>query len=159
MFLVGSLLSGIVAYILGAGVVQAAIKQLRGQTPVVGDIFSGLSKAVPLGIAGVVVSLGVNIGAMFCVVPGVLFGALSLLTMPLITDQNMQPMDALKKSIETLKGDMWSVLGYYLVFSIIASLGGALCGVGALFTMPLLPLGIALLYRDFFPDASPESGR
>jgi uncharacterized membrane protein len=158
LILIGSLVYSAVAYILMGGFIQAAIKQLRGQPPAVGDLFLGLSKAVPLGIAGLLVSLGVMIGQIFFILPGLLFAGLALLTMPFIMEQNMQPVDAIKKSIETLKEDMWPALGYILVLGIIASLGVFGCGIGVLLTWPLQPLGIALLYRDYCPEAFRESG-
>jgi uncharacterized membrane protein len=159
LLLIGSIAYSVIAYIFMGGFTQAAIKQLRGQQPAVSDLFLGLSKAVPLGIAGLLVSLGTMIGEMFFILPGLIFMGLSLLTMPFIMEQNMQPVDAIKKSIETLKADMWPALGYYLVFAIVASLGALACGIGMLFTLPLMPLGIALLYRDYCPESFRESGR
>ena len=134
------------------GMVLMAIKQLRGQAIQAADIFAGFSQFGPLAIAGVLYGLGTQIGVIFCIVPGLLLAGLWMLTVPLIVDQNLDAITAMKTSLATLKSQMWPALGLYFVLSLVAGLGSFACLIGAIVTMPLLPLGLALIYKDFYPE-------
>lgn len=134
------------------GMVLMALKQLRGQTISPGDVFSGFAQFGPLAIAGILYGFGVQIGALFCLVPGLLLAGLWMLTIPLIVDQNLAPIEALKASLEKLKPQMWPALGLYFVLSLVAGLGSFACLIGVIFTMPLMPLGLVLIYKDFYPE-------
>ena len=134
------------------GMVLMAIRQLRGETIAPGDVFSGFARFGPLALAGILYGLGVQIGSLLCFVPGLLLAGLWLLTVPLIVDQGLDAVGALKTSLETLKPQMWSALGVYFVLALVAGLGTLACGIGGLFTAPLLPIGIALIYKDFYPE-------
>jgi uncharacterized membrane protein len=134
------------------GLVLMAIKQLRGQSIQPGDVFSGFAQFGPLAVAGLLYGLGVTFGSMLCLVPGLLLAGLWMLTVPLIVDQNMSAVDALKASLARLQPQMWSALGLYFVLALVAGLGSLACGIGGLFTAPLLPIGIALIYKDFYPE-------
>ena len=134
------------------GMVLMAIKQLRGQSIAPADVFAGFAQFGPLALAGILYGLGVQIGSLFCLVPGLLLAGLWMLTVPLIVDQGLDAITALKTSMKTLQPQMWPALGLYFVLSLVAGLGSFACLVGVIFTMPLLPLGIALLYKDFYPE-------
>jgi len=48
-----------------------------------------------------------------------------------------------------VKGDLWMATGLYFLTSLVAGLGAIACGIGMIFTLPLLPLTFAIVYRDF----------
>ncbi len=142
----------ILQFVFLGGLVKMAIRQLRGETIAPADIFSGFQQFAPLALAGLLYTLGVQIGTVFCIVPGLLLAGLWMLTVPLIVDQNLDPVAALTASMKALQPQMWMALLLYFVLSFVAGIGILVCGVGMLFTYPLLPIGTALLYRDFFPE-------
>ncbi len=142
----------ILQFVFLGGMVKMAIRQLRGETIAPADIFSGFQQFAPLALAGLLYTLGTQIGMVFCLLPGLLLAGLWMLTVPLIVDQNLDPIAALTASMKALQPQMWMALGLYFVLSLVAGIGALLCGFGMIFTYPLLPIGTALLYRDFFPE-------
>ena len=141
------------AYLMG-GMYHMALKQLRGEPIAVSDVFSCGNLIAPLIIASLLVSLGTSFGAIFCLLPGMLLGALWMLTNPLIVDKGLGAVEAMQASFNAIKPVMWSALGYMIVLSLASCLGMIGCGIGVLFTLPLFPLGMAIVYRDFFPERS-----
>jgi len=106
--------------------------------------------ALPLIGASILIGIGTQIGAMLCIIPGLILAGLWMLTLPLIVDKKMGVIEAMSASFNALKSDMLTATLFYLVLSLVAAIGALLCGVGALFTYPLFPLAIAIVYRDFF---------
>lgn len=145
-------------YFFLSGMSKMALKQMRGEQIAVGDMFSPRAGLPAALVAGFLCALGITFGSYLCLVPGLLLGGLWMFVAPILAEQEIDGIGAMRKSFNLLKPDMWNALGVYFVLSLVAGLGGLLCGVGALFTYPLLPISLALLYRDFFPDeATPET--
>lgn len=142
----------VIQFVLMGGMVKMALNQIRGLPISAGDIFKGFEHFVPLALGGLLYSLGIQIGAIFCIIPGLLLAGLWMLTVPLIVDQNMDAVTALTTSLKTLQPHMWSALGVYLVLGLVAGLGSLLCGIGMIITYPFLPIGVALVYKDFYPE-------
>jgi uncharacterized membrane protein len=142
----------ILQFVFLGGMVKMAIRQLRGEAIAAGDVFSGFRQFAPLALAGLLYTLGVQMGTIFCILPGLLLAGLWMLTVPFIVDQNLDPIAALTASMKALQPQMWMALCLYFVLSLVAGIGALLCGIGMIFTYPLLPIGTALLYRDFFPE-------
>jgi hypothetical protein len=136
--------------VLSGGMYRMAIKQVRGETPVVGDVFSAVDVFPSLLGVMILTAIGTGLGAMLCVVPGLLVGGMLMFALPLVVDKRMGAMEAVSTSWEALKPEMVMAAVFLIVIQLVAGLGAILCGVGALFTAPLAPLSIALLYRDFF---------
>lgn len=136
--------------VFGGGLFRMAIKQVRGEAIAVGDIFTVTDVLPNLLVAAILTGLATAIASLFCVIPGFVVGGLLMLTIPLVVDRRMAAMDAMKASWDALKGDVVMATVFYLVVSIIAQLGAIACYVGLLFTLPLMPLSIAIVYRDFF---------
>jgi uncharacterized RDD family membrane protein YckC len=135
------------AWLMG-GLYRTAFKQLRGEQIVVGDLFSGgqyfgrmLGAMILIGIFG-------SIGAVFCIIPGLIVYGLTMLTYPLIVEGGRGTIDAIRDSIEVTKRDWAMFTLFWLAVALLASLGALACGVGVLATMPLLFLTHALAYRD-----------
>jgi hypothetical protein len=145
-----SLISGVFTYALTGGLFKMAIRQSRGETIQVGDIFGALDRALPLIGAYLLTTILIYVGMLFCVLPGLILAGLFMFVVPLIVDQNMGVIRAIETSFNTLKSDWLMAALFYLVIAIVAGLGAIACGIGLLFTVPLFFLGIALVYRDFF---------
>ena len=144
------------AYFMG-GLYRMALKQVRGGTVAVGDLFSAGDSVGPLIATALLTALVTGIGAMFCYLPGIIAAGLLMLAFLIVLDQRVGAVEAMKRSWNTLKADLWMATAYYFVITLLASLGAYVCGVGMLFSFPLLFLGTALVYRDFFDDGT-EAG-
>jgi hypothetical protein len=133
---------------LSGGIYQAGFKQLRGEPISVGDLFSGGPYFARMLGAIVIIAVLAGIGALLCLVPGLIVYGLTLLTFPIIVASGKGTIDAIKTSIEVTKQDWLMFTLFAIVLYAIASLGVLACGVGILATMPILFLSQVLAYRD-----------
>lgn len=137
--------------IISGGLYRMAIKQIRGEAIAIGDMFSVTDVLPALVVAALVVGVAVSIGNMLCYIPGFIAGGLLMFAVPFAVDYRGSGMEAVSGSFSALSGQWLMATLFYLVVTIIGSIGGLACGVGLLVTMPLMILSIALLYNDFFP--------
>jgi uncharacterized membrane protein len=144
-----SLVYGLVLYVYTAGLVAMALKQVRGEEISAAD---GLLvfKSLPNLLVGVLLSgLAVLVGAMFCIVPGLIINGLLMLTIPLIIDRKLSPVAAMQASWDTVKSDMWTATGLMFVLYLLYSISTNFV-IGVVVGAPIYALGIAIVYRDFF---------
>lgn len=134
---------------LTAGLYRMAVRQVRGERIGALDLFHAGDVWLPALGASLVIGIVVCIGYHFFFLPGMILGGLLMLTLPLIVDRRLGVMDALQQSWNALKTE-WLMAGlFYFVLGLVSSLG-AIVIIGALFTYPLVFLGQAIVYRDFF---------
>jgi hypothetical protein len=138
---------GATAWMLG-GIYKAAFKQIRGEPIAVGDLFSGGQYFGRILGALLLIAIAANIGAVLCIIPGLIVYGLTFLTYPMIVEGGKGTIDAIKASIEVTKRDWIMFTLFAVVLYLIAMSGSLACGIGLLATAPLLFLGQALAYRD-----------
>ncbi len=141
------------AFLLG-GVYRTAFKQIKGEPISVGDMFSGMDLFVKILVAAVLLTIIQFIGALLCYIPLLIAQGMLFFTVPLIVRKNMEPVEALKASFEATKREWLVFTAFAFVLNIAAMIGVIACGIGILFTLPLLFLCTAVAYRDWF---EPES--
>ena len=137
------------SYLL-SGAYKAAFKQLHGERIGVGDLFSGGSVFLRVVGAVLLIALLSAVGAIFCILPGLIVGGLLYFTVPLIVEGNLGVIDAMKTSFERTKGSWFMFTLFAIVVNLLAQLGAVACGVGLLATFPLLFTIAAIAYRDTF---------
>ncbi|MBC8102259.1 MAG: hypothetical protein H7Z41_06705 [Cytophagales bacterium] len=150
----GILVSALQAVVVG-GIVRMVLRQHRGEMVVAGDVLKIGDVAGQLLVVGILQGLAVQIGTMFCYVPGFLLGGLLLLAVPLVVERRLSAVEALRESARLLKPDMVNAALFYFVITLLYGLGAMVCGIGVAFTFPLLPIALALVYRDFFLGGTP----
>lgn len=145
------------ALIIMGGMYRMAIKQMRGETISIGDMFSVTDVLLQLFIAALLVSLITSVANGFCYVPGLIAGGTLMLAIPLVVDQRMGALQAISQSWNLLKNDIVMATVFYFLLMLLQLLGAIPCGLGLLVTFPLWPLSIAVIYRDFVlaPSAGP----
>jgi uncharacterized membrane protein len=159
--LLGQAITNVVSVCVGAyfmaGIFRAALKQLRGGTIEIGDLFTGGDVTLPM-IGGTLLSQIVTIIGMFLlIIPGIIASGGLAFTIPLIADKRAGAIDALKLSWAALKGQAFAMFGFLFVSSFLCALGIFGCGVGLLVTAPIYYISIAIVYNDFFGAmAEPE---
>lgn len=72
------------------------------------------------------------------------------LTPLILVDQKLSIGEAAGKSWRAISPMYFRALVFYIVASLVASVGVFGCGIGVLFSAPLLPLMLAVVYRDHF---------
>ena len=101
--MVVSLIVGLVAQIIVAGLIKGALDTADGKPVSVGGMFEGWDKGKVL-IAAIIVSVATAIGTLLCYLPGLIVGFLMSYTIFFVVDRNMEPMDAIKASISFTTG-------------------------------------------------------
>lgn len=148
-----------VANILISNMYRMALIALGGERPSVNEMFKFGANTGNIVVGAFLVGLCTALGVIACYIGAFVVGGLLMFAMPLIVDRNMAPVDAMKLSFETLKKDVAMAAIFYFVIGLCASIGGVACGIGAVFTFPVMPLAIAMVYRDYFgapaTDAAP----
>ena len=134
--------------IMIGGLVNAALKQVRGETISVADCFHMNGKFFTILLAAFLTGLCVFCGAILCIVPGLLMSGLLMATIPHIVDKRSGPIEAMAASWDAIKPTMWIALTLALVVQILVSVGGSLIGLGLLVVLPVYALVQALVYRD-----------
>jgi uncharacterized membrane protein len=138
--------------------VRMALRQVRGETIAAGDVFKVGDVAGQLILVGLLQGLAVQIGTMFCYIPGFILGGIFMLAIPLVAERRLSAVDALRESARHLKPDLVTAALFFFVIMLIYSLGGFVCGIGMAASFPLLPICLALIYRDFFLGGPPPPG-
>jgi len=144
---------GILAPVTMAGYMHSILLMTReGREPRIQDIFSHMRLFLPLFLFGLVVFLGITIGFMLLVLPGILvilavsFGCLYVL--PLMTDRGMGLMDAIRESFRMSTGkntlDQIVIMVIYLGLSAV---GGSVF-IGWLFTQPFATVFLLSIYEQ-----------
>jgi hypothetical protein len=135
---------------LYSGLIHMAVKQVRGQPITFSDIFAAGS-VVPTAIAAtLIVGIASWIASWCLIIPGIIVSGLLMLTMPLVVDARYSAVQACQASWDALKQDWIKAACLYFVLQLVGGVGVLACGVGLLFTMPLVFLATAVVYRDFF---------
>jgi uncharacterized membrane protein len=137
------------------GLFRMAIKQVRGEAISPVDLFTTVDVLPSLLGAGLMIGIASGIASLFCIIPGFIVGGLLMLAIPLIVDKRAGAFDAMSQSWSALKDDMAMSALFHFILPLTASIGVIGCGIGLFFTLPLLPLSIAVIYRDFFLSPAP----
>ena len=147
----------VMGWFLGAfaysGYYHTAMKQLRGEQISIADFFSGLQHFVPM--LGVTALLGILqfVGNLFCCL-GFIFQLVTLglliFTYPLIVERKLNPIEAIKASLEVTKQNAPMFILFGIVAHLVGFAGIVVCCVGLIFTAPLLFTTVACAYRDCF---------
>lgn len=144
---------GIMAPVTMAGYMQSLLRVLReGREPEVKDLFSEMRLFLPLALFSLVVMVALIIGFTMLVLPGILmtgclvFGAIYMV--PLMTDEKLGVMEALKESWAMATRDPWTdQIILTLLYLIIVSVGGSVI-VAVFFTQPLSTLLVLSVYEE-----------
>jgi uncharacterized membrane protein len=144
LHLVSLIVNFAVSAFFTAGIANFALKVARGQPYAFGDVFAGGPFFLSVLVAHVVMSLGITLGLILLVVPGVILGVGLSMAVPLIVDRNLGPIDALSESWKLTEGNRLNIFILWLIAVGLVIAGACACGVGLLLVAPLL--WIAWLY-------------
>jgi hypothetical protein len=102
----------------------------------VGDLFSAAAPAIlPLIAFGILFALGVGIGLVLLIVPGLILLTFWSLGSPAIVVEGAGPIEAFGRSWRLVRGQAWSVFATLLVALLIV------IGVGIVFGILAAPIG------------------
>ena len=140
--MLGSLLGNIISVIInllgGAAIVYVAFQDLR-------DVRMGLKDAlvyvsgrlVPLFLVALLSGLGIGIGLVLLVVPGIFLACIWIVAVPACVVEKLGPVDCLRRSMELTKGYRLTIFGALAVIGVAFIIFGAIATFlgGAVLTM------------------------
>jgi hypothetical protein len=105
---------------------------------------------VNLLLTGILVALGVGIGLLFCVAPGLYLAVSWAVAIPVVALEGRSGPEALTRSNQLVEGNRWQVFAVLFVFGILGMVVGTMlccCGpVASLVTVPLGAISTTELY-------------
>jgi hypothetical protein len=152
MMAAGIMLQGV----LYGSLSKMALKQIDGEEIAVGDVFTVGNAAPGLALAWLLVGIGMNLGLLLLIIPGLVFAGLTMFTLPAVVE-GVGSVEAIRRSIRTLKQQWLMATVFAIVSWLILAAGALLCGVGMLLTFPLYVLAGTVQYRrSFAPGGVPR---
>ena len=146
-FLLGITIIGLLAIpaVIG-GYTESLIRAARGDKVGIGDFFKvGFNKFGTLLGAGILFLLGVGIGLICFIIPGIYLMVRWFFITYLIVDKDLGVSEAFQKSGEMVSNIFWEVLAVFIINAVIQSIGCTIA-VGAILTTPFILLVSAHYY-------------
>jgi hypothetical protein len=133
----------------------------------VSDLFSAASPFIlPLIGFGILFGIGVTIGFLLLIVPGLILLTFWSVGAPAIVVEGIGPVDAFKRSWQLVRGDAWAVFGVlvvvFLIVLVISFVLGAIATpigdgevstwiasiISTTITAPIFAIAVTVLYYD-----------
>lgn len=132
---VGDILTTVLSLLVEAAIAIAVFQVLRGTKPSFGGSLSrGLSNLVAVFVAALLTGLGIALGTLLLVIPGIILSCIWVVTIPACAVEQLGAIDSIKRSTELTKGYRMTIFLCLLIF-----------GVGMFATSLLLVLLIGLM--------------
>ena len=102
----------------------------------------------PYLAASVLAAIGILLGFIACIVPGVILAIMwHFFGYVIIENPGTSPTDALRRSAEITKGYRWQLLALGIVLFAINLVGLLACGIGLIFTYGITAVTVAYAYK------------
>lgn len=141
------------------GLYTVALAASRGKTVEFTEVFAGFQRFVPAFVAGLLIGIFTMIGAILCVIPGIIVAILYLPTYLYMIEEGLDFWPAMEKS----RAVVWENFGQWLLLGlalfVLNFIGALACGVGLLITGPMSLVVICRafdLQRGGRPSAPPS---
>jgi uncharacterized membrane protein len=132
--------------VLQASLIVASANDLAGRPVNFGECVNrAVAKLLPLLALGIVVAIGVSIGFVFLVIPGVILYLMWMVAVPVLMVENLGVFESLSRSAALTKGSRWKLLGLIVVFFIFSMIIAIPIGVISLISTSLSLVSSALL--------------
>jgi uncharacterized membrane protein len=140
------IVSDVVWAFIGSGIMVFCLNVARGRPYVFGDVFTGAPYFVSALIAHIVVTIAIVVGMLFLIVPGVILAVGLSMTMPLIVDRRLGPMEAITESWRITTGHKMNLFIFGLLALGVLIVGLCACGIGFFLALPLIFIAQAYIY-------------
>jgi hypothetical protein len=131
---VGKLLGGIFLSTLLGTLAQAillygAFQDMRGRPVNLADCLRiGLARFFPIIGLAICMSVGIMVGVLLLIVPGVILAVMWFVATPACVVEQLGPLSSMGRSSELTKGHRWKIFGMLLLVLIGAGIIGAIIG-------------------------------
>jgi uncharacterized membrane protein len=129
-----------------AAYVSGCLDIADGRPVTIGSFFHARNFG-PVILTTLLVGIGTAIGAILCVIPGIIFGFLAQWAVLFVIDRGLAPVEAVKASIAAVRSNIGGALLAYLAQMVAVFAGELACGIGVLVGMPVAILIQVYSYR------------
>jgi hypothetical protein len=133
-----------------AVILYAAFQAMRGRAVIIGEaIRRGLSRFWPIVGLAILEWLGITIGLLLFVVPGVMLFVRWSAALPACVVEGLGPLASMKRSAQLTKGHRWKIFGIFVLISIGAAIvlgiiAGIVYGLVGTFSLAGVSRGLGL---------------
>lgn len=164
----------LIGYAIFVGFVVRLVQDVRDgrRDHSVGDLFSAASPAIgSLILFGILYGIGVTIGFILLIVPGLFLITMWSAGAPAIVVERIGAIDAFGRSWNLVKGDGWSVFGALLLILLIViaiqlvlvaigaaiGVGGAIVAsiIAGIVTAPIFSIAVSVIYFELAGGPTP----
>jgi len=146
---------GILAGPMTVGFIQLVERRRRDEPASATDIFDGFEQFGASLIAFILICIGVTIGMVLLVLPGLFFGFATAFAFHAIAIDDDDAAGALAKSFELIRKDFALSAVFLVIVLVLNGIGGAV-SFGILLTMPLTLILMTFAYHRL--SALPANG-
>lgn len=144
--MIGYIVFLFLSIVLQASLIVASANDLAGRPVNFGECVNrAVAKLFPLIGLGIVVAIGVSIGFVFLIIPGVILYLMWMVAVPVLMVENLGVFESLSRSAALTKGSRWKLLGLIVVFFIFSMIIAIPIGVISLISTSLSLVSSALL--------------
>lgn len=130
IFIVSVVVAVLLGMITQGALVRATVAYSEGRKASFGEsAMAGLSVALPLFGLAILSSLGIALGFLLLIVPGVMLYVMWSVAAPALVEERLGPIEALGRSRELTSGARWKIFGLTLVVLVVYWMFSALIGV------------------------------
>lgn len=116
---VGLIVMLVAAFVLQAAIVHATVADLNGRRVSVGDSLKvGLSNWLPLLGLAILMGLGVMVGFVLLIVPGIILAVMWSVAVPAKVVEKIGVTDAFQRSRDLTRGRRWAIFGLFVIYVI-----------------------------------------
>jgi Membrane domain of glycerophosphoryl diester phosphodiesterase len=144
---------GIILNTVGQAVIlYGAFHTMRGRVFALGQaVQRGLSRFFPIIGLAILAGLGITIGMLLFIVPGIMLAVRWSVALPACVVENLGPLAAMRRSAELTRGHRWKIFGLFLLVlvivivaaTVIALVVGAAAGVMTVVTGSIVGVVVA----------------
>ncbi|SDD36982.1 hypothetical protein [Kordiimonas lacus] len=122
--------------VMMATISYGAIEDQADRKASLGEMLTvGIKAFFPVVVAMVLTGILYMIGLVLLVIPGIIVLLMLSVTTPVIAAEGMGPIAAMRRSRELTDGYKWTILGAFIVISIIVGIAGAVISIPLSFLM------------------------
>lgn len=152
------LLTGLVVLLLGAftlgvmagpllwGFIDIIRRRNRGEPVTVSEVFRGTAHLLPTLLLTVIIAVGVVLGSMLLVLPGLAVAWVTMFAYHEATYRGLGVVESLRGSYAIIKAQPWLTLLFFLILALLNSLGSAIVLL-VLATFPFSMVVLTLSYE------------